>query len=106
MNSDYIYNHILGDKERSLISIYLIKGKPFEYISNRYGLSRAFIKSNLWEDILNIKMVHLNNKNSAYYEDEMSYGALELSYNFKDLNANEIEAYNNYKEKNTAYYEI
>jgi len=105
MKAQYRYDHMLGDKEKNLISILLAKGKNLDYISNRFGLSKTFIKNNLCHKT-RIYSICLGSKKTAYYDNEMLYGALELSYNFEDLNAKEIEAYNNYKEKNVAYYDI
>ena len=105
MTSKEKYNELLGDKEKNLISILLAKGKNLDYISNRFGLSKTFIKNNLCHKN-RIYSICLGSKKTAYYDNEMLYGALEISYNFEDLNAKEIQAYNNYKEKNVAYYDI
>tara|TARA_Y100000385_G_scaffold210080_1_gene217930 strand:- start:10 stop:324 length:315 start_codon:yes stop_codon:yes gene_type:complete len=98
MKAQYRYDHMLGDKEKNLISILLNKGKTIEYISNRFGLSKKFIRTNL----CNPDRVHsicLGSKKIAYNDDEMQYGKLELNYSFNELNDNEIEAYNNYELK-------
>ena len=98
MTSQYKYDNILGDKEKNLISILLNKGRTIEYLSNRFGISKKFIRTNL----CNPDRTHsicLGSKKTAYYNDEMKYGKLELNYSFDDLNDNEIEAYNNYELK-------
>lgn len=105
MTSKEKYNELLGDKEKNLISILLAKGKNLDYISNRFGLSKTFINNSLCHKN-RIYSICIDSKKTAYYDNEMLYGALELSYNFEDLNAKELEAYNNYKEKNVAYYDI
>ena len=104
MTSREIYDNILGDKDKHLISIYLVKGKSHEYISNRFGISKKFIRTNLCNP-LKIYFINLGSKKESYYENEMYYGTLNLSYNFNDLNHKEIESYNNYKSKNKANYE-
>jgi hypothetical protein len=105
MTSDYIYNHVLGDRERGLVSIYLMNGKTFKYIYGRYGLSIRYIRNNIWPYILNIKPIELGYKNTAYYEDEMKYGFTVLQYNINEFSEKELLAHTDYELKNKAYYE-
>lgn len=95
MTSNYIYHYMLGDKERSLISIFLRNGKSFEYIYKEFNISPAYIRNNIWPDILKTKPIKLGHKNCAYYDDEMLYGKLNLNYNIDDFSISELLAYNN-----------
>lgn len=102
----------LGDKDKKLISVLLAKGKTQQYIAERFGLSKKFVRCHLYNEF-GIKFINYNSipiffgtKKESYYENEMDYGTLNLSYHFKDLNEFEIIAYNNYNEKNKAYYDI
>ena len=99
MTSKEKYNELLGDKEKNLISILLAKGVSIDHISNRFGLSKTFITNSLCHKN-RIYSICLDSKKTAYYDDEMQYGKLELNYSFDELNNNEIEAYNNYELKN------
>jgi hypothetical protein len=104
MTSQYKYDNILGDKEKNLISILLNKGKSIEYLSNRFGISKKFIRTNLCNPD-RVYSICLGSKKTTYYNNEMQYGKLELNYSFDELNNNEIEAYNNYELKTKAHYE-
>jgi hypothetical protein len=98
MTSQYKYDNLLGDREKNLISILLNKGKTLEYISNRFGLSKKFIRTNLCNPHM-VYSICFSSKKIPYYDDEMNYGKLQLNYSFDELNNNEIEAYNNYQLK-------
>ena len=106
MTSDYIYNHILGDRERGLISIYLMNGKSLKYIYGRYGISIRYIRNNIWPDIVKIKHAELGYKNTAYYDDEIQYGFTVPQYNINEFSETELLAHTDYELKNKAYYEI
>lgn len=114
MTDKYIYNYILGDKERSLISIFLrnkaIEDKAnkkyrnlslinietlFEKIYKDFNISPHFTRNYIWPDILKTEPIKLGHKNCAYYDDEMLYGKLNLNYNIDDFSISELLAYNN-----------
>ncbi len=99
-----MYTYVLTETERSMLSLELLKGKSIDYISKKYKLTKPFIKNNLWQDVLNVKCVNLKSKRDPYYEDEMSYGTLTLSYTFDSLSKNEIIAYEKYDAKHKAFY--
>lgn len=105
MTSKEKYDSLNSDDKR-LITVLYTKGKSINYISERFGLSHRFLTYHLFYKFNYTIPILFGTKEQPYYKNEMNYGALELSYNFEDLNANEIEAYNNYKEKNVAYYEF
>tara|TARA_R100000951_G_scaffold107940_1_gene103779 strand:+ start:148 stop:531 length:384 start_codon:yes stop_codon:yes gene_type:complete len=91
---------------------FLALNYSFIYISKKYDLSYKFIIDNLWpiaiKSLSKYRLKHNPSKykDEPYYKDEMSYGALNISYDYNDLNKSEIKAYNNYNEKNKAYYVI
>ena len=96
---------------KKLISILLAKGKTEKYISERFGLSRQFVRYHYNTSVIkfinyNSTSIFFGTKKESYYENEMDYGTINFSYNFEDLNEFEIIAYNNYNEKNKAYYDI
>mgnify|MGYP003644953753 FL=1 len=98
--SDYIFNYILGDKERKLIPFLLSKSKKgtdrirtLDRVCNKFGLSKAYIK-NKYCYILDNSPTNLGAKIIPYYIDEMSYGKNTHHYTMDDLSTNEITAYN------------
>lgn len=93
--SDYIFNYVLGDKERKLVPFLLVKSKigkdrirTLDRVCERFGLSKAFIK-NKYCYILENERTNLGAKVVPYYEDEDSYGKQNYLYNYKDLSKSE-----------------
>ena len=104
MTSEQRWKYSIGDKDKITIPLLLLKGKTIRQISDKYNLSKTFIRNKFY-NILNIREINLGSKKVPYYKNEMDYGSLNVNYNFNDLSLEEIRAYKEYKLKNKAYYE-
>ena len=104
MTSEQVWTHSLGDKDKITIPLLLLKGKTVRQISDKYNLSKTFIRNKFY-NILNIREINLGSKVFPYYKDEMMYGKNTHHYTMESLSEKEIDFYYKYKLKNKAYYE-
>lgn len=104
MTSEQRWKYSIGDKDKITIPLLLLKGKTIRQISDKYNLSKTFIRNKFY-NILNIREINLGSKKVPYYKNEMDYGSLKLDYKFNDFSLNEIKAYKEYEQKNKLYYE-
>ena len=80
MHSYHRYYYYLDRQDKLELRTMLLQKKPVNNISKKYGLSSHFIKV-LHQDLMKDTIpVYFNSKDCAYYEDEMSYGKLNLKY--------------------------
>jgi hypothetical protein len=82
MHSEYKYKHILNRQDKMEMRIMVLNNTPLSHIAKRYGLTKRFIR---YQHIHYLERdtipVYFNSKDTAYYDDEMSYGKLNLNYN-------------------------
>ena len=89
------YDNVLTDEDKIRIHLMMLKGIPVGVISDEYFLTRQFIISKHQLLVDKTIGISVNGKTSAYYENEMNYGKLDLEYNFELLSENEIKFYEN-----------
>ena len=88
MTSEYKYQHVMRGKDKALIPLLLYKGKSVSYIAERFGLSKRFVKHFMLE-YNNRQVARLGNKDSAYYDNENSYGKNTHHYTINSLSLDE-----------------
>lgn len=104
MTSEEKWKYNIGDKDKLIIPLLLLKGKTIRQISDKYYLSQKFIRNKFY-NILNIREIKLGSKDIPYYKDEMMYGKNTHHYTMKSLSEKEIDFYYKYESKHKAYYE-
>jgi len=104
MTSELVWKHSIGDKDKLTIPLLLLKGKTVRQISDKYNLSKTFIRNKFY-NILNVREINLGSKVVPYYKDEMMYGKNTHHYTMKSLSEKEIDFYYKYESKHKAYYE-
>ncbi len=82
MNCDYKYEHVLTSKDKINIHLLLLKDFPMRYVSKKYGLTKQFLKYKHEQFTKKVVPVSFNGKVNPYYDDEMSYGRLNLKYKY------------------------
>tara|TARA_R110001599_G_C11705347_1_gene603592 strand:+ start:52 stop:450 length:399 start_codon:yes stop_codon:yes gene_type:complete len=97
---DVIYNLI----NKNEITLLLIQGYTIVEISKKLNLTYTIVKRYISRYKKNGLPVYFNSKSEAYYDNEDDYLRIP-EYDWESLDYNEITAYNNYIEKNKAYYE-
>lgn len=100
MKYDYKLKHHTSEKDIKKIKYSLVKGVSLEKLADRYGFSVSFLKRNFYIYVINNASCKtpIGNKEEPYYLNEMDYGFIP-EYQEKDLNKEELEAYNRYKLK-------
>jgi hypothetical protein len=81
MHSEYIYKHILDRQDKIELRLMILDNTPLKYIAKRYNLTARFLKYKHFQLNKPVIPVYFNSKDTAYYDNEMSYGKLNLNYN-------------------------
>ena len=95
MNCEYKYRYILTKKDRIKIHLMILNEVPMKIITERYGLTKQFLRCKHQDLIENTTAISFNGKVDPYHEDEMEYGKKDLEYKWDSLSESEIKFYEN-----------
>ncbi len=85
-DSDYIFEYQLTADQKQKLILDLAKGKDLNILSKKYNLSVRYLKRKAF--VFNKHKptipISFRSKRESYYEDEMSYGELNLKYKYNE----------------------